>query len=895
MSLRSWSAFWNTEKQYLAFNVDTEDGDNGMVKVIGFQADGDVKQSVEIIVEVGGENNRLFNLGLALYQPEMYADTDFAKTIDLGKDIKDGADFCKRLDEAIKRIKAGAVVGGQPTDGVEAEVHGTGDDSDMEERDESDGRFMEIVRKLRASFLEFHDAMESTPADMFPDKDTDWHPKALQVIKRMVELPKKNKVSRQLYQTHIEVAASTPAVFSLVNKVARKYKMGEIVGSGNKTEVKQGLFDKLQGKPSAEQEYWLQLLLEGMPVMDYKVGLDEVPRTGSLKNLKTEVARWKDRAEEAERELEDWKKRALAAEGKTGESDGDDPKRTSKAREVHTYGKLSSLPSQGKSSTSRPSISHPDTRHALQSDGDDAERTSKARDTNGKLSSLPSQGKSSTSRPSISHPDTRHALQSDGDDAERTSKARDTNGKLSSLPSQGKSSTSRPSISHPDTRHALQSDGDDAERTSKARDTNGKLSSLPSQGKSSTSRPSISHPDTRHAMQSDGDDAERTSKARDTNGKLSSLPSQGKSSTSRPSISHPDTRHALQSDGDDAERTSKARDTNGKLSSLPSQGKSSTSRPSISHPDTRHALQSDGDDAERTSKARDTNGKLSSLPSQGKSSTSRPSISHPDTRHALQSDGDDAERTSKARDTNGKLSSLPSQGKSSTSRPSISHPDTRHALQSDGDDPERTSKARDTYGKLSSLPSQGKSSTSRPSISHPDTRHALQSDGDDPERTSKARDTNGKSSSLPSQGKSSASRPSISHPDTSSRPQPTRRSGKRKAVGSSSPGAQKIAKETMYPPKPIEVNQLVAVAYNKKYYVGKVASVQEKTAFITWMEYHGDGVYVPTKKPAEEEEQKYIFAVDFPNRRLTGGRIEVLCMEDISKQFKTYLSAFGSL
>ncbi|CAH1239933.1 Hypp5909 [Branchiostoma lanceolatum] len=790
----------------------------------------------------------------------MYADTDFAKTIDLGKDIKDGADFCKRLDEAIKRIKAGAVVGGQPTDGVEAEVHGTGDDSDMEERDESDGRFMEIVRKLRASFLEFHDAMESTPADMFPDKDTDWHPKALQVIKRMVELPKKNKVSRQLYQTHIEVAASTPAVFSLVNKVARKYKMGEIVGSGNKTEVKQGLFDKLQGKPSAEQEYWLQLLLEGMPVMDYKVGLDEVPRTGSLKNLKTEVARWKDRAEEAERELEDWKKRALAAEGKLArssslhahamQSDGDDPKRTSKAREVHTYGKLSSLPSQGKSSTSRPSISHPDTRHALQSDGDDAERTSKARDTNGKLSSLPSQGKSSTSRPSISHPDTRHALQSDGDDAERTSKARDTNGKLSSLPSQGKSSTSRPSISHPDTRHALQSDGDDAERTSKARDTNGKLSSLPSQGKSSTSRPSISHPDTRHALQSDGDDAERTSKARDTNGKLSSLPSQGKSSTSRPSISHPDTRHALQSDGDDAERTSKARDTNGKLSSLPSQGKSSTSRPSISHPDTRHALQSDGDDAERTSKARDTNGKLSSLPSQGKSSTSRPSISHPDTRHALQSDGDDAERTSKARDTN---------------------------------------------GKLSSLPSQGKSSTSRPSISHPDTRHALQSDGDDAERTSKARDTNGKSSSLPSQGKSSASRPSISHPDTSSRPQPTRRSGKRKAVGSSSPGAQKIAKETMYPPKPIEVNQLVAAAYNKKYYVGKVASVQEKTAFITWMEYRGDGVYVPTKKPAEEEEQKYIFAVDFPNRRLTGGRIEVLCMEDISKQFKTYLSAFGSL
>ncbi|CAH1242526.1 Hypp6801 [Branchiostoma lanceolatum] len=52
-----------------------------------------------------------------------------------------------------------------------------------------------------------------------------------------------------IINTHIGVAASTPAVFALVNKVADKYKMGEIVGSGHKREVKQGLFDVLQDRP----------------------------------------------------------------------------------------------------------------------------------------------------------------------------------------------------------------------------------------------------------------------------------------------------------------------------------------------------------------------------------------------------------------------------------------------------------------------------------------------------------------------------------------------------------------------------------------------------------------------------------------------------------------------
>ncbi|CAH1242455.1 Hypp6724 [Branchiostoma lanceolatum] len=51
----------------------------------------------------------------------------------------------------------------------------------------SDGHFMAMMRKLPASFLEFHDATESMPADMLPSKDTDWHPTAVRIIKKMVE------------------------------------------------------------------------------------------------------------------------------------------------------------------------------------------------------------------------------------------------------------------------------------------------------------------------------------------------------------------------------------------------------------------------------------------------------------------------------------------------------------------------------------------------------------------------------------------------------------------------------------------------------------------------------------------------------------------------------------
>eukprot|EP00058_Branchiostoma_floridae_P022033 XP_002607523.1 hypothetical protein BRAFLDRAFT_69954 [Branchiostoma floridae] len=53
-----------------------------------------------------------------------------------------------------------------------------------------DGHFMDIVGKLRPSFLTFHKATESTPADKFPKKQTKWHQEALKIIKKMVEMSK---------------------------------------------------------------------------------------------------------------------------------------------------------------------------------------------------------------------------------------------------------------------------------------------------------------------------------------------------------------------------------------------------------------------------------------------------------------------------------------------------------------------------------------------------------------------------------------------------------------------------------------------------------------------------------------------------------------------------------
>ncbi|KAI8516454.1 hypothetical protein Bbelb_050350 [Branchiostoma belcheri] len=68
------------------------------------------------------------------------------------------------------------------------------------------------------------------------------------------------------YATHIALASMVPAAFVLVIKVDRKYEKGDINGQGNQREIKQGLFQHLRGRPSEEQEQWLQSLSDGMSI-----------------------------------------------------------------------------------------------------------------------------------------------------------------------------------------------------------------------------------------------------------------------------------------------------------------------------------------------------------------------------------------------------------------------------------------------------------------------------------------------------------------------------------------------------------------------------------------------------------------------------------------------------
>ncbi|KAI8494013.1 hypothetical protein Bbelb_283600 [Branchiostoma belcheri] len=77
------------------------------------------------------------------------------------------------------------------------------------------------------------------------------------------------------YATHIALASMVPAAFALVINMARKYEKGDINGQGNKREVKQGLFQHLRGRPSEEQEQWLQSLSDGMSISEFKKGLKE--------------------------------------------------------------------------------------------------------------------------------------------------------------------------------------------------------------------------------------------------------------------------------------------------------------------------------------------------------------------------------------------------------------------------------------------------------------------------------------------------------------------------------------------------------------------------------------------------------------------------------------------
>ncbi|XP_035680731.1 uncharacterized protein LOC118418796 [Branchiostoma floridae] len=503
---------------------------------------------------------------------------------------------------------------------------------------------MDIVGKLRSSFLTFHKATESTPADKFPKKKTKWHQEAVQIIKKMVEKP--DEVTKAKFATHIEVAVATPAVFALVNEVAEKYRMGGIVGSGHKPVVKQGLFEFLQGRPSERQEHWLQRLLEGLSVIDFKDALKKEPRMGSVKYLREECDRWKDRAEEAEGELEQWKQRAEAAEAELAMIKSSQPiqkvkdhpqskdHRSKGERNPHHYGRRSRSPSPSHRTATSPS-------HGT--------ATSPSRETG-------------------------------------TSPSRETG----TSPSRGTG-------------------------TSPSRETG----TSPSRGTGTSPSREIA-----------------TSPSRGTG----TSPSRGTG-------------------------TSPSRGTG----TSPSRGTG-------------------------TSPSRGTG----TSPSRGTGTSPAREIATSPAREIA---------TSPAREI-------------------------------------ATSPARE----IATSPARKRGPTARTG------RHPT------------------------------------------ARTQPTRQySRKRKSAASSTPAVQKKKKhtETVYPPKPLKTNQLVAVAYKQGPYVGTVKRVQGLTADVSFMEYRGDGVYAPTNKPVETVEHKYVFAVDFPANKLCGGKVHVLSNEQLSKGFKKYISAYG--
>ncbi|CAH1276315.1 Hypp9390 [Branchiostoma lanceolatum] len=63
---------------------------------------------------------------------------------------------------------------------------------------------------------------------------------------------------------------------------------------------------------------------------------------------------------------------------------------------------------------------------------------------------------------------------------------------------------------------------------------------------------------------------------------------------------------------------------------------------------------------------------------------------------------------------------------------------------------------------------------------------------------------------------------------------------------------QSEAVETVYPPKRLEVGQIVAVPYKERLFVGTVVSVQ--AAVVNFLDYRGGGVYTPNHNPAEKVE-----------------------------------------
>ncbi|CAH1248503.1 Hypp8177 [Branchiostoma lanceolatum] len=94
-----------------------------------------------------------------------------------------------------------------------------------------------------------------------------------------------------------------------------------------------------------------------------------------------------------------------------------------------------------------------------------------------------------------------------------------------------------------------------------------------------------------------------------------------------------------------------------------------------------------------------------------------------------------------------------------------------------------------------------------------------------------------------------------------------------------------------YRPKPLKVDQIVAVAYKTGLFVGKVRSIDddEDCAHVSVMSYSGDGVFSPPARvQVEEVDARCVIEINFPVENMKGGKIKVQKWEALNAHYLKY-------
>ncbi|CAH1266670.1 Hypp3494 [Branchiostoma lanceolatum] len=94
-----------------------------------------------------------------------------------------------------------------------------------------------------------------------------------------------------------------------------------------------------------------------------------------------------------------------------------------------------------------------------------------------------------------------------------------------------------------------------------------------------------------------------------------------------------------------------------------------------------------------------------------------------------------------------------------------------------------------------------------------------------------------------------------------------------------------------YRPKPLKVDQMVAVADKTGLFVGKVRSIDDDgdCAHISVMSYSGDGVFSPPARlQVEEVDARCVIEINFPVENMKGGKIKVQKWEALNAHYLKY-------